>query len=335
MTTVAAQQMDDSEITEALADDFCLGWWLVSPALNRIQSRQSSTNATSRHLEPRLTKLLCYLAANEGKVVSRDDLVKVLWPKVIVNENSLTRAVSELRKQLVAQEDSISTYIETIPKRGYRLLVEVEAASAAPARVNSTLSKPTLSIPASLLPSSRRQQIGFAALCFSVVSILGISQISLNPNTLNFDEPIQLADEIVGETSYFGGEVSLSNSDNSALESETIEAPIINDDKSHFAYIQYDRSGSTIFLGEVAEVMTEPVPIFNSTDKLFNLAWSPLGDSLLFAKQAPLTTAALFANTTAVADLYSINIETLESYQLVEQIPETDRNEATTGLNLT
>jgi len=326
MSTAPAIEVEIEELAEAINEDFCLGWWRVSPALNRIESRQ---DGLSRHLEPRLTKLLCYLAANEGKVISREDLVKLLWPRVIVNENSLTRAVSELRKQLIATEDPASSYIETIPKRGYRLLVAVEEASIT--------DLPTVAPTATTLqfPYAKSQQIGIAAFCLTIVSVFGFAQLNLGDSSANFDQPALLADEVVSEASYFGGEVSLSNSDNTTLESETIEAPIINDDKSHFAYIQYDRGGSTIFLGEIAEVMTEPVAIFNSTEKLLNLSWSPLGNALLFAKQSQLTTAELFGTGNSSMELHSINIDTLESFKLVEQTPDVELNENSNGLNLT
>ena len=73
----------------ALARPFSLGDWRVLPQLNRLQHL---TSGEERQLEPRLIKLLCFLAANEHRVLSREELVQELWPRVIVNENSLTRA---------------------------------------------------------------------------------------------------------------------------------------------------------------------------------------------------------------------------------------------------
>ncbi|NKB35463.1 MAG: hypothetical protein GKR91_20375 [Pseudomonadales bacterium] len=322
MTQAQALQTETIEINAALTEDFCIGAWRVSPALNRVELSHGSLN---RHLEPRLTKLLCYLAANEGQVVSRDELVKVLWPKVIVNENSLTRAVSELRKQLIVASDA-TDYIETIPKRGYRLLVPVEAATV------------TSFFPQSkslFLPFSRPQRAGVAAMCLSLAASFWISQGINSSSAPVYEEPLLLADEIVTDTNYFGGEVSLSTSESEVLSSESIEAPIINEDKTHFAYIQYDHTGSTVFLGEIAEVMKEPIAVFNSNKKLFNLAWSPIGNSLLFAKQSTLTTAALFSNGVDNADLYSLDIDSFEVFKLVEQSAKPKLNEANNSLSLT
>jgi DNA-binding winged helix-turn-helix (wHTH) protein len=87
-------------------------------------------------------QLLCLLADANGKVLTRDTLMAALWPRVIVNENSLTRAISELRKAFVQTADFVmpsaggcqasgdlsdasnlskTRLIETVPKRGYRL----------------------------------------------------------------------------------------------------------------------------------------------------------------------------------------------------------------------
>ena len=319
---VEVSQFENTVIQSARADEFLLGAWQVSPSLNKISLRNGKL---SRHLEPRLTKLLCYLAANQSRVISRDELVKELWPKVIVNENSLTRAVSELRKQLFVENDFCSAYIETIPKRGYRLLLAIEEPSSFSIFTANT---------SALLPFIKQPQLTVAALCLSLVAGFWISGNTGNNESPIFDEPVLLADEIVESKNYIGGEVSLSTSDGDALANDAIEAPIINEDKTHFAYIQYDHTGSTIFLGNIAE-MNEPVPIYNSSEKLFNLAWSPLSNSLLFAKQAKLTTAALFSNGVSDAELFAINTKNFEVSKLVEQAPKSDFSESSKSLNLT
>lgn len=76
-------------------------------------------------IEPRLSKLLYYLSYNANTNVSREYLVSNIWADTIVNEESLTRAVSDLRKLLIENfRDSIN--IETIRGRGYKLSLKVE-----------------------------------------------------------------------------------------------------------------------------------------------------------------------------------------------------------------
>ena len=106
-------------------ENFEIGDWRVEPGCNRIFHRGSGIE---RKLEPRLMHLFCFLAANPGRTLSRGDLIAELWPRVIVTENSLTRAVSELRKHIGAVGGGAMN-IETVPKKGYRLVAE-QAANA-------------------------------------------------------------------------------------------------------------------------------------------------------------------------------------------------------------
>lgn len=71
-------------------------------------------------LEPRLSKLMSVLMTHSGSFVSRRDLIDAVWPDSVVTEQSLTRAVSDLRKLLRANL-AAPPAIETASKQGYRL----------------------------------------------------------------------------------------------------------------------------------------------------------------------------------------------------------------------
>lgn len=73
-------------------------------------------------LEPRLAKLLYLLSLNMDTIVSRNYLINHIWTDTIVNEESLTRAVSDLRKILSLNFKNTFT-IETIRGRGYYLVI--------------------------------------------------------------------------------------------------------------------------------------------------------------------------------------------------------------------
>ena len=51
-------------------------------------------------LQPRVFDLLLYLVHNQGRVISKDELLEAVWPNVTVTDNSLQRAVSTLRAAL-------------------------------------------------------------------------------------------------------------------------------------------------------------------------------------------------------------------------------------------
>lgn len=78
-------------------------------------------------LEPRVMDLLFMLGERPGEVVSRDEILARLWPEVVVTEDALARTVFKLRKAL-GDDAKAPRYIETLPKRGYRLV----AAEAGP-----------------------------------------------------------------------------------------------------------------------------------------------------------------------------------------------------------
>jgi TolB-like protein/Flp pilus assembly protein TadD len=81
-------------------------------------------------LGSRAFDLLCVLAAANGKVVGKDELMTRVWPGVVVEENNIQVHVSALRKALDDGKGG-ETYLMTVPGRGYRL-VGLTAARATP-----------------------------------------------------------------------------------------------------------------------------------------------------------------------------------------------------------
>lgn len=74
-------------------------------------------------LMPKTADLLHALLERRGEVVSKAELMKLVWPDAQVEETGLARNVSLLRKTL-GDEGAESRFVETIPKRGYRFLAE-------------------------------------------------------------------------------------------------------------------------------------------------------------------------------------------------------------------
>ena len=70
-------------------------------------------------LPPKATQTLVILVENHGRLVEKEDLMKAVWPDTFVEEANLTLQISALRKAL-QEESSQGSYIETIPRRGYR-----------------------------------------------------------------------------------------------------------------------------------------------------------------------------------------------------------------------
>jgi len=77
-------------------------------------------------LTPKVFDTLLALVENSGHVLSKEELMKKVWPDSFVEENNLAQNISTLRKVLDAGERK---YIETVPKRGYRFTADVKESS--------------------------------------------------------------------------------------------------------------------------------------------------------------------------------------------------------------
>lgn len=96
-----------------------VGEWTIDPRRCTAQSQEENVR-----LEPKAVELLSYLTSRPGDVVTRDELLAAVWPGVIVGDEAVTNAIAKLRRAL--HDDPRSPkLIETIPKRGYRLLATV------------------------------------------------------------------------------------------------------------------------------------------------------------------------------------------------------------------
>lgn len=111
-------------------------------------------------LPPKAVETLLLLIHSAGKVVSKDDILRAVWPDVVVEENNLTQQISLLRKALGDSE-----WIQTVPKRGYRFTAPVNAPSP-----SATESR-----------SGNRLMIGLGATVVMVALVIVLASFSKNP----------------------------------------------------------------------------------------------------------------------------------------------------------
>lgn len=111
--------------SEQLLRGFFIGDRHVQPALNLI----SGPGGDAR-LEPKVMEVLVCLAGNAGEVVSRASLYDAVWGETIVTDQALTNCISELRHHL-GDNRAEPRYIQTVPKRGYRLIAPLRPAGDA------------------------------------------------------------------------------------------------------------------------------------------------------------------------------------------------------------
>ncbi|MCI0491252.1 MAG: winged helix-turn-helix domain-containing protein [Blastocatellia bacterium] len=163
-----------------LTADFRVGQWLVQPQLNRITIGDKTIQ-----IEPKVMRVLLCLAERPEQVVTREQLMKTVWGNVFVSEQVLSRSISELRK--VFDDDSkTQSFIETIPKTGYRLIAPVSCEETDGAPLAAIDDKSPVTEPPSsqqtetVLPQWReRNTFRAAALAILVVSAIVLGWFSI------------------------------------------------------------------------------------------------------------------------------------------------------------
>ena len=96
-------------------------------------------NGVEVQLQLKVFETLCVLVENAGRLLKKEDLLRKVWPDTVVEENNLNKNVSLLRKAL-GKNTNGQSYIETVPRVGYRFVAPVKdiAAAAAVTEVAAT-----------------------------------------------------------------------------------------------------------------------------------------------------------------------------------------------------
>jgi DNA-binding winged helix-turn-helix (wHTH) protein len=77
-------------------------------------------------LSPKALDLLHLFVSRPSTLLTKDEILAKLWPDVAVTDNALTQVVSELR-QALGDQSSSPTFIQTVPRRGYRFVADVDS----------------------------------------------------------------------------------------------------------------------------------------------------------------------------------------------------------------
>ncbi len=143
------------------------------------QSRVLKRAGATAPLTPKAFDTLLLLVQNAGRIVSKDELMKTVWPDSFVEESNLTQTIFMVRKAL--DETSDRRYILTVQGQGYRFLAPVtdsaneaqeRVAPAAPADAGSIVETPS----SSRTPSARGWRwVVIASAAVAFVLIVGIT----------------------------------------------------------------------------------------------------------------------------------------------------------------
>ena len=162
-------ELDRPTAHPTLSAPFRVGDWVAEPMVNQL-----TRGETVRRVEPKVMEVLACMAAVPGETVTKDEFMAEVWTGTVVTDDVLARCISELRKALGDKARSPS-YVETIRKRGYRLIAavdtDVEASPvegaglpAAPPAVAPPAGPPGLALRRPELPTRTRPSVVLWAL---------------------------------------------------------------------------------------------------------------------------------------------------------------------------
>jgi DNA-binding winged helix-turn-helix (wHTH) protein len=112
--------MPESNTTARTTVSFLVGEWLVAPSLNRLSRGEDTVQ-----IELKVMEVLVHLAGRPGELVTKRELIDAVWKVEVITDGTLTRAIALLRKAL-GDDARNPRFIETIPKRGYRIIAPVK-----------------------------------------------------------------------------------------------------------------------------------------------------------------------------------------------------------------
>ena len=202
-------------------------------------------------LTPKAFDTLAILIANRDRVVTKDELLRSVWPDVVVEEGNLTQQIFLLRKALgeTAQQ---SRYIVTVPGRGYRFTARVKAiSSSAP------------STPAASIGGVRSFGRGYLAIGGAVLLaiVLGVGWRARN------GQPLDLAKARVNKITESGKAIKSAASA----------------DGRYVAYVEDHGDQHSLWVRTAGGGRTEVVARHSSL--LSSLTFSPDGEYLYFTRQ--------------------------------------------------
>ena len=119
----AVGEKPGNALNSELLQGFYLGDVLVEPLTGAV-----SGPAGAQHLPPKAVEVLLCLASDPGELVTRNKLLKAVWGSGKGSHEALGHAVSEIRNALDDRADN-PTFIQTLPRRGYRLIITPELAA--------------------------------------------------------------------------------------------------------------------------------------------------------------------------------------------------------------
>ncbi|MEM1229122.1 MAG: winged helix-turn-helix domain-containing protein [Pseudomonadota bacterium] len=257
------------------AGPYWIGRCRIDPARNVVDGPlareggpdRARSRASGCSLEPKVMAVLCLLAGRAGEVVERRVLLDEIWRHQAVADESLTRAISVIRKTF-RRFDS-EPVIETIPKRGYRLVAPVRWPERSFARGTKAAGAAVSPVPehsiavlafADLSPGKDQEHLADGVAEEILNALTAVSQLKVSGRTSSFSFKGRNADiREIAETLH----VAYVLEGSLRLQGETarITAQLIDREGYHLWSQTFDRDRSDLFRlqEEIARAITDQI----------------------------------------------------------------------------
>lgn len=225
-----------------------------------IQNLRVTVDGETRALEPKSFRLLLFLVEHPGRALTKAEIMAAVWPGTFVSDNSLARAITQVRKAL-DDDPKAPRYVETVPTVGYRFLVDCSEEHQEEAGTTLMASEPSFTVGG----RRRRWMLGVGV---GLALVVGIGFWVVRESQPAGPYPLRVV-SVAKLTSYPGDE----------------REPAVSPDGSTVAFSWSGPAGDNYDIYVVKSGGQEPLRL--TTDPAVDSfpAWSPDGSQIAFLRR--------------------------------------------------
>ncbi|MFN0122243.1 MAG: winged helix-turn-helix domain-containing protein [Blastocatellia bacterium] len=218
-------------------------------------------------LTPKAFDLLLALVERHGRLVEKEELLKLVWPDAFVEEANLTYNISFIRKALGDGENGLA-YIETVPKRGYRFVAEVRQAQLVAAEENNfaVQTAPLVEGASAVVINALQGKVRFALMTAAGAALIALAALPFAIAHLRHTPPAA-ADSIRFTVT-------------APEKATSIEAPELSPDGRHLVFRATTGGKTGLWLRPLGSLTAQPLP--GTEGILGSPFWSPDSRSIGF-----------------------------------------------------
>jgi Tol biopolymer transport system component/DNA-binding winged helix-turn-helix (wHTH) protein len=262
-------------------------------------------------LPPRLSKLLLLLTSQAGQLVERQEIIEALWSGKVVNDDALARCIAELRS-ILGDKSQAPSYIETIPRRGYRFIAEIE-----PATKHSNKLTLALCAAATLLlvlaafwwfqQNTEEAKIDWRHVIAQSVRFTAEAKIEIQPDLSSTGRSLTYS--IKENETYVVKVVALNGAEKFHLSAPNANllSPVLSPKEDQLLAIEYANEGCKVVLFSLPELSKQAISDCALPNPSGVLEWTKEGDGFVFVKSN---------NNQLSTSIWLYNLSTKSSKQL-------------------